>query len=459
MRKTIVVAEQLESRVFFTTVGLSDGKWLINGTPTDAGSALQGLLPNSRMVQATFDDLNIDTVGSWKYPDTGKWDADRNTNEFVAAVPGWRANGLLAVTLNMQGGGPKAGAFANNQPWKNTAYRSDGTLRSAYLDRMERAIRALNQNGMVAILGLFYFGQDQRLADESAVKQAVNNVTDWITAKGFRNVVVEINNEADLNYDHAILRPDRVAELIDRVKSRSGGKLLVSTSLSGGVLPPDAVIAASDFVLLHGNGQSASGITAMVAAVRLKTAKAVVFNEDSTILDNFHAAVRAGASWGYYDQGSNNYTDGFQSPAVNWRINTAAKQSFFSDLAVLSTSVSPVVGFKLIDADHDVVLGDLTNGQTIDLAGLPSRNLNIVAALGAGTFGSVRFDLDGVSRYHIENVAPYALFGDTNGDYAGRQFAAGTHTLTARAYSGEDATGVSGARLTASFTIINGYWD
>ena len=40
-------------------------------------------------------------------------------------------------------------------------------------------------------------------------------------------------------------------------------------------------------------------------------------------------AISEYASWGYYDQGTNNYVDGYQSPPVNWDINTERKRSFF----------------------------------------------------------------------------------------------------------------------------------
>lgn len=65
------------------------------------GVSMEGLLPNSRMVQGIFDDLNSETKHLWKYPDTGEWDAQRNTNEFVAAMPEWRKHGLLAISVSI----------------------------------------------------------------------------------------------------------------------------------------------------------------------------------------------------------------------------------------------------------------------------------------------------------------------------------------------------------------------
>ena len=42
------------------------------------------------------------------------------------------------------------------------------------------------------------------------------------------------------------------------------------------------------------------------------------------------AAITEYASWGYFDPGTNNYSDGYQSPPVNWGINTDDKRAFFA---------------------------------------------------------------------------------------------------------------------------------
>ena len=90
-----------------TTVTIEEDRFLINGTPTYEGRTwrgmkIEGLLMNSRMVQGIFDDLNPATRGKWAYPDTKRWDAARNTREFIAAMPEWRRHGLLAFTINLQ---------------------------------------------------------------------------------------------------------------------------------------------------------------------------------------------------------------------------------------------------------------------------------------------------------------------------------------------------------------------
>jgi Protein of unknown function (DUF642) len=328
-----------------TTIGIQGEKFLINGSRTFAGGQLDGTLPNSRMVNATFDDANPATVGNWKYPDGIAYNPTRQTAEFVAAVPRYRARGLLGVTLNFQGGNPIAGA--QTQPWDNTAFNADGSLKPAYLTRMDQAIKALDSQGMVAILGYFYFGQDARLTDETAVKNAVTNATQWVLDQGYTNVMIEIDNEADAGYHHTILQPARVAELITAVQTQSanrGKRLLVSVSLTGGQVPSTTLAQTCDFILLHGNAQTAATLTTMINTVRAYGLnKPIIFNEDSTSTPNFQAATAGQASWGYHDGGKNNYVDGFQSPPTNWGINTVEKDNFFDLLTSLaSTTPAPV---------------------------------------------------------------------------------------------------------------------
>ena len=75
-----------------TTISISGQTFLINNHPTYEGRTyngmkIEGLLLNARLVQATFDDLNPATRHLWKYPDGKDFDADRNTDEFLAALP------------------------------------------------------------------------------------------------------------------------------------------------------------------------------------------------------------------------------------------------------------------------------------------------------------------------------------------------------------------------------------
>ena len=329
-----------------TTVSIQADRFLINGQLTLKGVVwrghkVEGLLPNSRMVQGVFDDLNPETRARWAYPDTKAWDPARNTREFVAAMAEWRRHGLLAITLNLQGGSPEG--YSKDQPWHNSAFTEDGSLRPDYMARTMQILDEADRLGMAVILGLFYFGQDERLRDEAAILRAVDGTVEWVLGQGYRNVLIEINNECNVRYDHAILQPGRVHELITRAKgvTRDGRRLLVSTSYGGNTVPGDAVLAASDFVLLHGNGvTNPDRIAEMVRLTRQLpgfTPRPILFNEDDHYdfeksWNNVVAATSAYASWGFFDfrrQGEG-LAEGYQSVPVNWGISSARKRGFFN---------------------------------------------------------------------------------------------------------------------------------
>ena len=330
-----------------TEVSIDGDRFLINGRPTYEGRTwqghrIEGLLFNSRMVQGIFDDLNPETRDRWAYPDTGRRDAVRNTREFVAAMPVWRRHGLLAFTINLQGGSPEG--YSKGQPWHNSAFAADGELRSAYMMRLTRILDRADELGMVAIVGLFYFGQDERLRDEAGVKRALDNAVDWLLDKDYRNVLLEVNNECNVRkYDHEILGEDRIHELIERAKARTrdGRRLLVSTSYGGRKVPEANVVRTADFLLVHGNGvKDPARITEMVRQTRQVPRyrpMPIVFNEDDHFdFDkgsyNMLSAIAEYASWGYFDPGESNYRDGYQCPPVNWGLVTPRKRAFFAKL-------------------------------------------------------------------------------------------------------------------------------
>lgn len=329
-----------------THVSVRGDNFYINGQVTFPGrtwngTSLEGLLPNSRMVQGVFDDFNPETVDKWKYPDTGKWNPERNTNEFINAMPVWRKYGLMAFSINFQGGSPEG--YSKSQPWENNAYEPDGTLRPAYAKRMERIIKQADQLGMVVILGMFYFGQDERLDGTEAVINAVDNVVDWIQQNNFANVLIEVANECNnRKYDQDILKQANIGQLIVRIKEKAP-ELLVSTSFNGNTIPPNKIVAVADYILIHGNGvNNPSRIGEMVEQVRALPSyhpMPIVFNEDDHFdfdkpENNFVAALKAHASWGFFDfrMEGEGFNEGYQSVPVNWGISSERKKAFFNKL-------------------------------------------------------------------------------------------------------------------------------
>ena len=335
-----------------TVVSIQGGGFAINGQPTYAGRSwkshrIEGLLFNSRMANAIADDENPSTRGTWSYAD-GDWDAERNTAEFIAALPDYRAHGLRAVCLNIQGGSPQG--YSWHQPWKIGGFTPEGRLKPAWTTRLAKVIEACDRNGMAVILGLFYGKQSGTLRDEAAVKAAVTNTVDWLVESGATNVLIEIGNEVDLKgvWAHPIIAAARCHELIELAQKRGRGKFLVSTSLIALDAPPAGILAAADFLLPHGNAihgpdgamqPSPHGIRLQLARWRAGPGyrgQPIVYNEDDHFEfdkpdNHFTAAVESGASWGFFDyrRSRERFEEGFQSLPVDWTISSAHKRGFF----------------------------------------------------------------------------------------------------------------------------------
>jgi hypothetical protein len=256
---------------------------------------------NFRAANAIFDDeARADDV------------PDANTAAFISHFGEYRARGILAYTVSLQGGSPGyEGAVVS-------AFAADGTLKPAWMDRAARVIEAADAHGQAVILTYFYQGQDQVLAGDEAVRAAVRNATDWIIAEGYRNVIIEIANEHDTaTYNHPLIETNLatggVAELIALAKSRFDGRgyrLAVSSSTRD-VDFSGPLRDVSDLVLIHGNlttpAQDGAAVAALVADPTVHGP--VVMNEDfngfaavpANLADDEGTATNvlaAGGSWG-----------------------------------------------------------------------------------------------------------------------------------------------------------------
>ena len=167
-----------------TTVSIQGDRFFINGKPTYAGRSykgmkIEGLLMNSR-----------DGAGHLRRPEPGDArqvglpghaaSGTRSATRASSSPPcrSGARHGLLAFTVNLQGGSPEG--YSKTQPWENSAIDPEGNLRPAYMERLKRILDRADELGMVAIVGYFYFGQDQRVKDEAAVQRAVLNATNWL---------------------------------------------------------------------------------------------------------------------------------------------------------------------------------------------------------------------------------------------------------------------------------------
>jgi len=357
-----------------TSIAIAGNEFLINGKPTYPGrsfrgSKVQGLLFTSRMVNCIADDRNPETRGMWAYRD-GPWDPERNTSEFIAALPSYRAHGLTSVAFNIQGGSPMG--YGWHQPWHTSGYMPDGRLLPDYRTRLLRVLDALDANGMAAVLGLFYISATPALNDEAALLRAADEVTDLVCDGGYTNVIIEVANESDIpSWRYDIVKPARAHELVTRIQSRSkgrvktkAGRLLVSTSYVGfrsagagkvsdsalmGLFQPNAelpgpLLQAADYVLFHGNGLATpDAVHSRARSIRATASyrgQPLLINEDDHFdfdkpENNMTAAIEEYCGWGFFDyrQIREPFEDGYQSLPVDWGINSARKKGFFGLLA------------------------------------------------------------------------------------------------------------------------------
>lgn len=350
-----------------TEVRIEGERILINGEAPLAGRTwngrpLDGLLLNARMIQAVTDDENPATARRWAYPDTGRWDPERNTDEFCAMLPVYRAHGLRAVTVGLQGGG----SVYTPEVWNEcvmSGFAPDGSLKPAWAARLRRVLAAADACGMVVIVNLFYWKQIRHLPEDRAVVRAVETAADWLLRSGFTNVLLDVANESAPWWTRAICRPEGIAGLIRaaRAVTLQGRELPVGSSTGGDNLPTPEWLDAETVSFPHGNGNTPERLRERLRAIREAEAfrrrpRPLLINEDGVNLENMKAALEEGASWGYYAQGAGSRDpgydriwpggreaefermSGFQTLPVNWAINDASKREFFGFVAEVSGS-------------------------------------------------------------------------------------------------------------------------
>jgi hypothetical protein len=333
----------------------------IDGEPTYKGrefegNRVEGLLFNSRMVQAIFDDENPATRSCWAYPDTGEWDPDRNTEEFCQALSEYRRHGLLAVTIGLQGGGSDYEASIYDH-YIATAFTPSGDLKSAWLNRLTKVLNAADAVGMAVIVNPFYWRQE-RFEDDNAIRGATRNAMEFLCQGNWQHLIVDLKNEIQPGPE--LLKAGGIHELLQichEVRGSHRYPFVGCSTFPKKHFVSEAIQERIELWMPHGNDSTPNQLAVEIEEVRNLPSnqnwpRPILINEDSIHVDNMMAALEAGASWGYYDQGygSNGYhgrfdwrpqsreTDydllsGFQTVPVNWSINTDHKRAFFGKVA------------------------------------------------------------------------------------------------------------------------------
>jgi len=99
------------------------------------------------------------------------------------------------------------------------------------------------------------------------------------------------------------------------------------------------------------------------------------------------------------------------------------------------------------DTDTDTLISSLEDGSTINESIIANRNLSIGVTVSedrglAEAIGSMSLSLNDGSFSRVENVEPYALFGDKGGDFLSGDLVLGSHNkLSFNLYSDDNANG------------------
>jgi hypothetical protein len=142
--------------------------------------------------------------------------SDVITADFISHLDTMKEHGIQSVKLCVQGGRATEGgnSFFNG-------YNADGSLKSEFFNRLEDILNATSERGMVLVLQMFYRGQDQELADDEKVLNAVENTVNWLEAGGWKHYWLHVINEWYHNgYDHDQLKTSAgQIEIYDLIKS------------------------------------------------------------------------------------------------------------------------------------------------------------------------------------------------------------------------------------------------
>jgi len=133
------------------------------------------------------------------------------TERHVRCLDTMVAHGINLISVGLQG---TNGGFPSVDAGPN-GFRRDGTLRPDFADRLETLIREADRRGMVVAVYVLQPRKDQELADEAAVRRALEETGRFLTGRGLRNVFVNLMHEFSHpeRADHDVLRePDGPAK-------------------------------------------------------------------------------------------------------------------------------------------------------------------------------------------------------------------------------------------------------
>jgi hypothetical protein len=305
-----------DARAFYTREN-AKANWVKTGSGAAWRPEAAGKLMNLRLAQGLFHDEWLTEVA---------FDPDKNTAALIDALDFYKAHGVLMVNISLQGGqagyDPKVNGVARENGYRFgkekgtyvSAFNRDGSLKTPWMDRLNRLLRAAAKLGMFVNVMYFYQGQDESLDGPAALHAAARNITNWFLDNGHGNVFIDVANEYDLRdrWDFERYVPNNAHKMVREVEQALRSRkspIAVAASSDGRMQFPEPIMGASNVVLIHGNNRTVEQKTARAAELA-GVRKPVLMNEDdngrASTLENLAKELascdiffKQAAGWGY----------------------------------------------------------------------------------------------------------------------------------------------------------------
>ncbi|WP_081652264.1 T9SS type A sorting domain-containing protein [Cyclobacterium qasimii] len=122
-----------------------------------------------------------------------------------------------------------------------------------------------------------------------------------------------------------------------------------------------------------------------------------------------------------------------------------------------------VESFWLVDAGTNTMIAEIMDGDKIPYSTVKDKMVNMMVITDPAKVGSVKLELEALTlcptcapdmRSTTENVVPYALYGDINGDYTGKEIVPGAYMFSATPYEMKNLAGNQGMKSMVNFEIV-----
>lgn len=240
-----------DARAFYTRT--AGRQWVKTSAGAGWRPEAAGKLMNLRVAQGLFHDEWLTEV---------PFDPDKNTAALIDALDFYRAHGVLMVNVSLQGGqagyDPKVNEVARENGYRFgrekgtyvSAFQRDGSLKDAWMKRLDLLLRAADKRGMFVNVMYFYQGQDESLEGPEALHAAARNVTRWFLDKGHTNVFIDVANEYDLrdrwDFDrHIPNNAHKIVREVEQLLRSRKSSIPVAASSDGRMQFPEPILSAS----------------------------------------------------------------------------------------------------------------------------------------------------------------------------------------------------------------------